>query len=116
MIMQDLFMKLIYSGVGMAALTAETLKQTIDKLVDDRKLSIEEGKKIVDDFLKNFEKTEGKRDEFESQVGKIFDRFAKNLRIVSPAEVDALHNRIDELEAKLAEQNKPVPKRAAKKI
>lgn len=113
--MQELFMKLIYSGVGMAALTAETFKQTIDKLVDDRKLSEEEGKKIVDEFFKNFEKAETTRNEFESQMGKLLERFAKNFGFVPAAEVETLNKRIDELEAKVAEQKKPATRRAAKK-
>ncbi|OJJ19073.1 hypothetical protein BKI52_19855 [marine bacterium AO1-C] len=113
--MQELFMKLIYSGVGMAALTAETFKQTIDKLVDDRKLSAEEGKKIVDEFFKNFEKAETTRSEFESQIGKVLERFAKNFGFVPAGEVESLNKRIDELEAKLADQKKPTTRRAAKK-
>ncbi|HAS42882.1 MAG TPA: hypothetical protein DCS93_20550 [Microscillaceae bacterium] len=114
--MQELFMKLIYSGVGMAALTAETFKQTIDKLVDDRKLSAEEGKKIVDEFFKNFEKAETSRNEFESQIGKVLERFAKNFGFVPATEVESLNKRIDELETKLEEQKKPTStRRAAKK-
>ena len=110
--MQDLLMKWLYSGVGMAALTAETVKQTIDKLVDDRKLSIEEGKKIVDEFLNNFQNAETKKGDFEDQVGKVFDKITKSFGLVPAAEAEALQTRIDELEAELAEKAKP----AAKKI
>ncbi|EAY27253.1 phasin family protein [Microscilla marina] len=110
--MQDLLMKWLYSGVGMAALTAETVKQTIDKLVDDRKLSVEEGKKIVDEFLNNFQNTETKKTDFEAQVGKIFDKVTKSFGLVSATEVEVLQSRIGELEAELAEKKKP----AAKKI
>lgn len=109
--MQDILMKLLYSGVGMAALTAETVKQTIDKLVDDRKLSVEEGKKIVDDFLNNFQNTEAKKGDFEEQVGKIFDKVTKSFGLVPAAEAEALQTRIEELEAELAEKTKAVAKK-----
>jgi polyhydroxyalkanoate synthesis regulator phasin len=109
--MQDILMKWLYSGVGMAALTAETVKQTIDKLVDDRKLSVEEGKKIVDEFLNNFQNTEAKKADFEGQVSKIFDKVTKSFGFVPATEVEALQSRIGELEAELAEKKKPAAKK-----
>lgn len=109
--MQDVLMKWLYSGVGMAALTAETVKQTIDKLVDDRKLSVEEGKKIVDEFLNNFQNAEAKKADFEGQVSKIFDKVTKSFGLVPATEVEALQSRIGELEAELAEKKKPATKK-----
>ena len=63
--MEDLFKKFLYTGVGFVALTAEKLQESIDEMVGKGKISEEEGKKIVSDFLNN---TEAKRHELEHKL------------------------------------------------
>jgi polyhydroxyalkanoate synthesis regulator phasin len=95
--MQDLFKKFIYTGVGFVSVTAETLKNTVDKLVDDSKLSTDEGKKIVDDFMKN---TESKRDEFESQLTKLIEKVTANFKFVTSGDLQEVVKRVEVLENK----------------
>lgn len=49
--MEDLFKKFLYTGVGLVAMTAEKIQKSVDKLVSDGKLSIEEGKKLADKLV-----------------------------------------------------------------
>ena len=107
--MEDFLKKFLYAGVGIVALTAEKLQNVIDELVKEEKLSIEEGKKIVDDFMKN---TEGKKDEFEAQLKKVTEKTIKSFRFASKDEVESLKAKIELLEAELkaTKTSKPTKK------
>lgn len=96
--MEDLFKKFLYTGVGLVALTAEKIQATVDKMVSENKITIDEGKRIVDDFLKN---SQSKREEFETQLKSITERVVKNFDFVTESEVADLKKRIAALEAKL---------------
>ena len=60
----DLIKNFVYAGVGLATLTTDKIKETIDDLVEKGKISDTEGKRIIEDFLNT---TEEKRSEFESK-------------------------------------------------
>ena len=68
--MEDLFKKFVYTGVGMVSSSLEKFQKSVEKLVDEDKLSQEEGKKLVDDLFKN---TESKREEFETKLKKVVE-------------------------------------------
>ncbi len=93
--MQDLFKKFIYTGVGLVSLTAETLKSSVDKMVEDSKLSTDEGKKMVEEFLKN---TESKRDEFESQLKSLIEKVVANFKFISEGDFKEVLKRLETLE------------------
>ena len=54
----EIVKNMVYAGVGLATMTTEKVKETIDELVEKGRISDTEGKKIVDEFLillnKNF--------------------------------------------------------------
>lgn len=62
--MDDLFKKFINTGVGFLSQGNKAMQTAIEKLVKESKLSEQEGKKIVDDLLKN---SESKRADLEKQ-------------------------------------------------
>ena len=62
--MDDLFKKFINTGVGFLSQGNKAMQAAIEKLVKESKLSEQEGKKIVDDLLKN---SETKRADLEKQ-------------------------------------------------
>lgn len=62
--MDDLFKKFINTGVGFLSQGNKAMQTAIEKLVKESKLSEQEGKKIVDDLLKN---SETKRADLEKQ-------------------------------------------------
>jgi polyhydroxyalkanoate synthesis regulator phasin len=96
--MEDLFKKFLYTGVGLVALTAERLQQTIEEMVDDGKLSKEEGKKVFGGLL---EKTESTREEFEERFKAFTSKVIEGLNIPTRDEMEALQERVAVLEAKL---------------
>ncbi|MEO0896598.1 MAG: hypothetical protein AAFY71_09385 [Bacteroidota bacterium] len=104
--MEDFFKKVLYTGVGLASLTAEKLQESVDDLVGKGKLSENEGKKILDDF---FDSTEAKKDEFESKLKEAADQAMEKFNFVSKTEVDELKEKIAELESKIEalSQQKP---------
>ncbi|UZR92830.1 phasin family protein [Chondrinema litorale] len=104
--MEELLKKFLYAGVGIVALTAEKLQKVVDELVKEEKLSIEEGKKIVDDFMKN---TEGKKDEFETQLKKVTEKTVKSFRFASKDDVETLKAKVEMLEAELKEARATKP-------
>ncbi|MCC5931484.1 MAG: hypothetical protein JJU28_19710 [Cyclobacteriaceae bacterium] len=106
--MEDLFKKFIYTSVGMVSLTVEKVEKVIDKLINENKISKEEGKKIVDDFLKN---TETKKEELEAQLKSITERVVSSFDFASGKELNALKKRVEELEQLV----NPAPAKAAPK-
>lgn len=95
--MQDLFKKFIYTGIGFISITAETLKSTIEKLVEESKLSSDEGKKILDEFTKS---TESKKQEFEEQLSKLIEKVTARFKFVTESELQEVIKRIEVLEGK----------------
>jgi len=122
--MENLIKKFVYTGVGLASLTAEKLQKSIDKLVDEDKISEKEGRKIVDEF---FQKTESKKKSFETQINKIIKEVISKFDFSKAKEILDLNKRVKVLENKISKMSvvtaqatrvprKPVtPKRAIKK-
>ena len=94
--MEDLFKKLVYTGVGIVSMTAEKLQEAVDKMVSERKMSADEGKKLVDDF---FDTTEEKKKEFETQLSSIVEKIVRSFKFASNKELSELTERIRILEA-----------------
>lgn len=102
--MEELFRKFLYTGVGIVALTAEKLQESVDEMVGKGKVSKDEGKRIVQDFVDNME---SKRDDFEDRLKEAADSMTSSLKLpqfATKEEVDALMSRISSLEAKLGSE------------
>ena len=96
--MQNNLIKFVQNAVNFVATTTEQLQKTVNQLVADRRISLEEGKKMYEDFVKN---TEVRREEFEQQLTKIFDKLTQNLNIARLSELEELKERIAVLEEKV---------------
>ena len=96
----DLIKNFVYAGVGLATMTTDKIKETIDDLVEKGKISDTEGKKIIEDFLNT---TEEKRAEFESKLkntsAKISNKFDFNK---NDEELNSLKDRIKDLENEIS--------------
>jgi len=103
--MQKILKKIVYSSVGFVSLTADRMKATIEGLVDDGKISEEEGESIVNDFTKN---TETKRDEIESQFKTIIEKVLKSFNFATSKDVESIENRIAVLETLLVKLDEEV--------
>lgn len=101
--MENLFKNLIYTGVGFIAQSKQKFEETIETLVNEEKISSREGKKLVDEFVKN---SESKVGEFEGQLKGIVEKVVKSLSFATDTELEALRNRVAVLEAVLASKEK----------
>ncbi|MFK7970162.1 MAG: phasin family protein [Bacteroidia bacterium] len=118
--MDDTFKKLLYAGVGLVSMTAEKLQDSVDRMVDDGKLSKHDGKNMLNAFL---EETEGKKEDWEERIREFLENTFERFNFVPKAEYEKLETRVAQLEAKLEAMNKaPLPatkatvKRTVKKI
>jgi polyhydroxyalkanoate synthesis regulator phasin len=110
----ELLKNFVYAGVGLAALTTDKVKETVEDLVEKGKISDTEGKKIIEEF---FRSTESKKDDFESKMKSIGDNISSKFDFLKKEddEVEALKKRIEELEAKLEKVNATRKNPSAKK-
>ena len=114
---QENLKKYFYSGVGLAAHTAEVVQKSVNELVKKGKVSEADGKKIVGDAIR---KVEARRPEIEAKYNEAVHKFVK----LTTSEVGKLQKRIEKLEGQLTSKKggsskpaaKAAPKAAAKKV
>ena len=98
MAFDKLLRKALYTGIGVVTSTTERLQKAVDDLVQRGKISEEEGKKVVDDVVKN---TEYKREEYEGRFRKLIDSTLSKLNLPQYDAYDKLEKRVKSLEVKL---------------
>lgn len=99
--MEDLIKKFLYTGVGIAALTAEKMQEAIDELVGKGEVSEEEGKKIVDEFA---DKAESRREKFERELKDMVENVKKGTifpQFMTKEDFETILNRIEAIEKKI---------------
>ena len=96
--MENLIKKVLYTGVGIVAATTERLQHSIDDLVERGKLSEEEGKKVVDDVVKN---AEVQRPQVEGRFKKIVDAAFDKMNLPQNDAFAKMEKRIKSLEVKV---------------
>jgi polyhydroxyalkanoate synthesis regulator phasin len=105
---QENLKKYFYSGVGLAAQTAEVVQKSVNELVKKGKVSEAEGKKLVGEAIK---KAEARRPEIEAKYNEAVHKFVK----LTSTEVSKLQKRIEKLEGQLTvKKGAAAPKAAAK--
>ena len=95
--MEDLFKKVMYTGVGLVTTAGEKIQKNIDELVKKGSLSAEEGRKVVADLWDN---TETKKEEFEGKLKEMVASVIESLNLPTKSDIDALMKRVEEMEAK----------------
>ena len=76
--MEELVKKFIYTGVGIASITAEKVQEAVDELIGKGKVSKEEGEKMVDNF---FDQVDDRKHEIEDKVKDIFGNLRESLNL-----------------------------------
>ena len=99
--MDDMLKKVINTGVGLFALSNKRVQTALDKLVQESKLSEQEGQKIMAELRKN---SDAKRKQVEKQVQDLAGSLRERVGLGS-----------EEKEAAAAPKPKAAPKAAAKK-
>ena len=103
---QENLKKYFYSGVGLAAHTADVVQKSVNELVKKGKVSEADGKKLVGEALK---KVEARRPEIEAKYNAAVHKFVK----FSSTEVSKLQKRIEKLEGQLKVKGAPAGQKAA---
>jgi len=98
--MEELIKKVLYTGVGLVASATEKVQQQVNDLVENDKISKDEGKKIVDNFVKS---TEGKKNELESRLNDMVEGIINKLDLVRKSDIDDLIKKVERLEKEAAE-------------
>lgn len=96
--MERLLKKVLYTSVGLVAATTERLQYVVDDLVEKGKLSEEEGKKVVDDVVKN---AETQRPYLENKLRGFFDGALDRFNLPQGEAFSNLERRIKSLEVKV---------------
>ncbi|MEM7655199.1 MAG: hypothetical protein AAF399_03650 [Bacteroidota bacterium] len=114
--MEDMLKKILYTGVGIATITAEKLQETVDEWVGKGKVSEEEGKKIVDDF---WTKVDNRRHEVEDKLKDFAENVSTKVnmpRVATAEDIQSLVQRIEVLEAKAGVQTTQEVKEAVENV
>jgi len=108
--------KVINTGVGLLALGNKRVQTALDKLVQDSKLSEQEGQKIMDDLRQT---GEAKRKQFEKQVqdlaGNLRSRVTKRGEAAAEPEAEKPAPKAKAAPKKPAAAKKAAPKKPAAK-
>jgi polyhydroxyalkanoate synthesis regulator phasin len=110
--MEDMFKKFLYSGVGMVTSTVEKVQSTVNRLVEEGKISENEGKKVIDDLLEDMDH---KKDEYEGKVRGFLENLLAKFDFPTRNEVESLEKKIADLEAQLADKGEAKEPTKAKK-
>ena len=93
--MFDLLKKTMLTGIGIASMTKDKIEELGKKISEESKLTEEEGKKMVNDLLKQSEKA---REDLENQVQKLVKKALEKLDIPTREDFNRLEKRIKKLE------------------
>ena len=83
--MDDMLKKLLNTGVGFLSQGNKRMQTALDKLVQESKISEQEGKKIMDDLLKS---GEAKRKDLEKQLQDLTNNLRDRVRMNAEPEAD----------------------------
>ncbi len=93
--MEETLKKFVYTGVALSSFTAERLRESMENLVSDEKITAEEGKKIVESFM---QKAEDRKTEWEGRLRETLETVLGSFKKASNSRLDDLHARLDQLE------------------
>ncbi len=98
--MEELIKKVLYTGVGLVASATEKVQQQVNDLVENDKISKDEGKKIVESFVKS---TEEKKSELETRLNEMVEGIINKLDLVRKSDIDDLIKKVERLEKEAAD-------------
>lgn len=99
--MIDSIKKALLTGVGLAAMSKDRIEEWAKKFAEEAKLAEVEGKKFVEDVLKQSEEA---RKNAEEQVTKFTKTALDKMGLHTKTEYEDLKKRVEELERKLKER------------
>lgn len=95
---RNIFQEGLYVGLGLAHRTKKKIEEFAQKITREYNMSEEEGKRFIDDLLKESEESETRLDEL---IEKRLQNYMKDANIPTKQDIDKLTKKIDQLEKKL---------------
>lgn len=96
--MGDLLRKGFLLGLGAAVSGKEKLNQKLNDLVEKNELTQEQARTVMNNFL---EKGESKKNEWGDKQQEQTEQIVKDLGIATKEDINALQQRVNDLEAKI---------------
>lgn len=93
--MLELMRKILYTGIGFAALTEEKAQELVAELENKGEISSEEGKKLARELL---DKAKGQKEEIHRVIRQEIEKLTGKFKFVSREEFDKLKSRLECLE------------------
>lgn len=87
--------KLAMIGIGGTALAVEKVTEYVDELVAQGKITVDEGKKLTEELIRNKKKDPSDKDREE------IEKILLDMNLEQRKDIETLEQRIQELEAKL---------------
>lgn len=94
----DALEKAAYTGLGLAALTKDKLDEAVETLKKERGLTEDEGRRLAEELKDGAETA---RRNLDDRVDAAVDQAYKRLKLAKTDEVEALKDRIAELERRM---------------
>jgi len=102
--MRELLKKTALIGIGLASMTKDKIEHFAKQLADEANLSEEEGRKFVDDILKQSEKT---KQSVEESVEKTVRNILAKMDVPTRSDLKALDERLAALESAIKDAKGP---------
>ena len=93
--MQDILHKILYAGIGLAALSEQKAQEIVADLEKRGEVSAEEGKKLAQELV---EKARQQAQDIRRFVSQEVEKVSSKVKIVSRDDFDALERRVADLE------------------
>ncbi|HOS39138.1 MAG TPA: hypothetical protein PLG31_05340 [Spirochaetota bacterium] len=96
--MIDVLKKTVLTGIGLATLGAEKIEEYAKKIAEDSKLAESEGKKFVDELLRD---SEIARKNLEAKINELITTALDRMDLTSKKEEEELKKKLADLEEQL---------------
>lgn len=101
--MIELMKKVMLTGLGVASLTKEKVEEIGRDLIEQGKLSQQEGEKFMDELRS---KAEESKQEIKKQIEERVEEILKKMNLVRMSDLDELKMQVKALQDKAAEEEK----------
>ena len=108
--MMKLVKRTAFVSLGLAAMSAATIKRIGKKIADEGKLSEDEGKKLIDDLLEQSKKSKA---EVKKTINTSVKESLTDLDVATNKDVKSINRRLDKIEKNLPK--KPAAKKTTTK-
>ncbi|MFC1568737.1 phasin family protein [bacterium] len=96
--MIEILKKTLYTSIGLVYLTKEKVEELVKDLIEDGKMTAQEGKEFAEDLLK---KSKEAKDKVEEQIDHTVKDTLMKMNLVSRKDYESLEERLRQVEDEL---------------